>query len=181
MGPKFSYSVYCRNYVQLSTSKIEVLVCKESEEPFDTSGRGVDCDTPGFSVSINDTIAPSEATLPDDMRVVLREQLPGKQGEKLIKMLKQANFQESNIAESLRNKVEAEYGGMWNIIVEEEKTANVQGFYYDYRRQLSVETMDFRYVFHVSYRYSMPIRAVVLDGSCLHSIADAEHEACSDE
>mmetsp|Transcript_30213 Transcript_30213/g.56439 ORF Transcript_30213/g.56439 Transcript_30213/m.56439 type:complete len:162 (-) Transcript_30213:170-655(-) len=146
MGPKFSYSVYCRNYVQLSTSKIEVLVCKESEEPFDTSGRGVDCDTPGFSVSINDTIAPSEATLPDDMRVVLREQLPGKQGEKLIKMLKQANFQESNIAESLRNKVEAEYGGMWNIIVEEEKTANVQGFYYDYRRQLSVETMDFRWV-----------------------------------
>mmetsp|Transcript_47087 Transcript_47087/g.75655 ORF Transcript_47087/g.75655 Transcript_47087/m.75655 type:complete len:260 (+) Transcript_47087:41-820(+) len=150
MGPRFSYSVYCRNYVQLSTSRIEVLICKESDVGFDSSGGGVDCHTPGFEISANDTISSSTEviTLPhfQQMRVTLKDGLDSSSFNKLGSLISSADFSKP-VADALRKSAEEELGGgMWNIIVEEEKSANVQGFYYDYRRQLGFETLDKRWV-----------------------------------
>ena len=150
MGPKFSYSVYCRKYVQLSTSRIEVLLCKESDQSLDP--KGVECADGGLVLSTNDTIVPSDDGFAkyDNLRLNLRK-MDDAEFEAVRLAVLSANFASTSaVAASIRERIDREVGGgLWNVIVENEKVANVQGFYYDYWRQTCLETPDHRWVVYV--------------------------------
>eukprot|EP00472_Partenskyella_glossopodia_P011346 CAMPEP_0197522282 /NCGR_PEP_ID=MMETSP1318-20131121/7459_1 /TAXON_ID=552666 /ORGANISM="Partenskyella glossopodia, Strain RCC365" /LENGTH=230 /DNA_ID=CAMNT_0043074611 /DNA_START=77 /DNA_END=766 /DNA_ORIENTATION=+ len=141
LGPKFSFSVNCVNYVQLSTSTIEVLICKESNEPF---GRhGIDCGTGVFKPTRNDTI-PHNLALHDNMRLDIKRYLDDENFYKLAGLIQGSDFDQP-VAESIRSKVEANFPGIWNVVVDEEKSARFQSYWYDHAEMLSLETNDRRW------------------------------------